>query len=101
MPVYGASKAALDSLTYAWAQEFGKTHGVTVNSIAPGPVLTDLVPTDSATQEAFAYVRSITRAADRFGTIEDIADSVLLIVDEKARWITGQYISVSGGITGQ
>jgi NAD(P)-dependent dehydrogenase (short-subunit alcohol dehydrogenase family) len=42
----------------------------------------------------------MTRAAARIGTTEDIADMVLLLVSEKARWITGQYIS-AGGITGQ
>lgn len=41
-----------------------------------------------------------TRAADRLGTAEDLADATLLIVSEKSRWITGQFISVSGGITG-
>lgn len=42
----------------------------------------------------------MTRAEERVGTVEDIADAVLLLVSEKSRWITGQYISVSGGITG-
>ncbi len=41
----------------------------------------------------------ITRAADRAGTPEDIGDAVLLLVNEKARWITGQNIGVSGGVT--
>lgn len=36
----------------------------------------------------------------RIGTVEDIADAVLLVASEKGRWITGQFISVSGGITG-
>ena len=40
-----------------------------------------------------------TRAADRMGEIDDIADAVLLLVQEKSRWITGQYIDCSGGIT--
>jgi NAD(P)-dependent dehydrogenase (short-subunit alcohol dehydrogenase family) len=44
--------------------------------------------------------REMTRAADRYGTKEDLGDAVLLLVSEKARWITGQYISVSGGVTG-
>ncbi len=41
-----------------------------------------------------------TRAADRLGSVEDLADATLLLVSEKSRWITAQYISVSGGITG-
>jgi NAD(P)-dependent dehydrogenase (short-subunit alcohol dehydrogenase family) len=49
----------------------------------------------------FAYMIAQTRAAERIGTIEDIADSVLLLASEKARWITGQHVSASGGLTGQ
>ena len=41
-----------------------------------------------------------TRAANRAGSVEDVADATLLIVSEKSRWITAQHISVSGGITG-
>jgi NAD(P)-dependent dehydrogenase (short-subunit alcohol dehydrogenase family) len=41
-----------------------------------------------------------TRAANRLGTVEDLADATLLLVSEKSRWITAQFISVSGGITG-
>lgn len=41
----------------------------------------------------------MTKAADRAGTPADIGDAVLLLVNEKARWITGQNISVSGGVT--
>ncbi|KAM0347325.1 hypothetical protein ACHAPU_004844 [Fusarium lateritium] len=94
IPVYGASKAALDSLTWSWAKEWGRTKGITVNSVAPGPVLTDSNPVEEFQRPAI----DITRAADRAGTPEDIADALLLLVSEKARWITGQYISVSGGV---
>ena len=41
-----------------------------------------------------------TRAANRLGSVEDLADATLLLVSEKSRWITAQFISVSGGITG-
>ena len=51
--------------------------------------------------EVEAMLVRMTRAADRIGTAEDIADTVLLIASEKARWVTGQYVSASGGITGQ
>lgn len=43
----------------------------------------------------------LTRAEERIGTTEDIADVVLLLASEKSRWITGQFVSASGGITGQ
>ena len=50
-----------------------------------------------ATIQSFA---PLVRAEDRAGTVEDVADAVLLLVSEKSRWITGQFISVSGGIVG-
>lgn len=65
----------------------------------PGPVLTD-----SLKDEEFEMLKegllNLTRAERRFGTVQDIADSVLLLANEKSRWITGEVISVSGGITG-
>lgn len=42
----------------------------------------------------------MTRAEARLGTTDDVADAVLLLVSEKSRWITAQWISVSGGLTG-
>ncbi|ORY65151.1 uncharacterized protein BCR38DRAFT_432006 [Pseudomassariella vexata] len=104
LPFYTAAKAALDSLTFTWAAEFGRTHGITVNTVSPGPVETDECKKFARDNpEGFKAVQGLidmTRAADRMGNIEDIADAVLLLVSEKSRWITGQYISVSGGITG-
>jgi len=39
-----------------------------------------------------------TVAEERAGTVEDVADAVLLIASEKSRWITGQYVAAGGGI---
>ncbi|KAJ3475423.1 hypothetical protein NLG97_g9465 [Lecanicillium saksenae] len=91
---YAASKAALDNLTWTWADELGKSRGITVNSIAPGPVPTDLYP-KGRERELMEVEVALTRAEDRAGTKEDIGDAVLLLVSEKSRWITGQYISNS------
>ncbi|KAJ4154742.1 hypothetical protein LMH87_000021 [Akanthomyces muscarius] len=95
---YAASKAALDNLTWSLAGVLGRSKGITVNSVLPGPVLTDIVPPQYAEQFMQPEI-DITRAADRAGTLEDIGDAVLLLVNEKARWITGQNIGVSGGVT--
>ena len=46
------------------------------------------------------FLLPLTRAEERLGAVDDIADAVLLLASEKSRWITGQFISVSGGITG-
>ncbi len=71
-----------------------------MNTVAPGPVMTDAAKSQEFTDEANAAIMSFTRAADRFGTSEDVADAVSLLVSEKSRWITGQYVSASGGMTG-
>lgn len=112
---YGASKAALDNLTWTWAEEasltaasqigpfadspqLGRSRGITVNSVAPGPVSTDIYP-EGKEEEFMAAELAVTRAENRPGTTADIGDAVLLLASEKSRWITGQYISVSGGVT--
>ncbi|KAL6697008.1 hypothetical protein J3F84DRAFT_394499 [Trichoderma pleuroticola] len=92
--------AAMDQLTFTLSREIGREgKGITINTIAPGPVDTDSVPAgDSQSQAMKQWLISLTRAEDRIGTVNDIADAVLLLADEKSRWITGQYISASGGI---
>ncbi|KAF7554727.1 hypothetical protein G7Z17_g2705 [Cylindrodendrum hubeiense] len=101
-PIYASVKGAMDALTFSLAHEIGRAgKGLTINTVAPGPVLTDMLSMDDPDTEAFTkYLVSLTRAEDRLGTVEDIADTVLLLVSEKGRWITGQHISASGGITG-
>jgi NAD(P)-dependent dehydrogenase (short-subunit alcohol dehydrogenase family) len=59
-----------------------------------------LPPGDPVADEFARILLSLTRAEERLGTKSDIADAVLLLASEKSRWITGQYISASGGITG-
>ncbi|KAL8822308.1 MAG: hypothetical protein Q9191_006955 [Dirinaria sp. TL-2023a] len=103
--VYAAAKAAQDSLTASWASELGFKHGITVNTLALGPVPTDtskqyLVSPEGGPSEIHGAFVAMTRAEERVGTAEDVADAALLVASEKSRWITGQYISVSGGVTG-
>ncbi|KAI0833910.1 NAD(P)-binding protein [Hypoxylon sp. FL0890] len=95
-PVYAASKAALDSLTYTWALEFGRKFGITVNAIAPGVTKTEISPPDDHPE--VQRMLGMTRLEGRMGTIEEIADAVVFIASPLSRWITGQYISVSGGL---
>ena len=78
--------------------QLGRSRGITVNSVAPGPVLTDIYPTGME-EELMSPEIALTRAENRAGTTADIGDAVLLLVNEKSRWITGQYIGVSGGVT--
>lgn len=82
--------------------QLGKSHGITVNTLAPGMTYTEmskpiLENDDGTPSEMQMMLRSQLRAEDRIGTTEDMADAALLLVSEKSRWITAQWISVSGG----
>ncbi|CAH0034316.1 unnamed protein product [Clonostachys rhizophaga] len=99
---YLISKAALDSMTEILAQELGRTHDITVNTVAPGPVKTDLLmETNKVLGVDFTeLLKAKQRGSDRLADPEDIADVVAWVASEKARWITAQFISASSGLTG-
>jgi 3-oxoacyl-[acyl-carrier protein] reductase len=96
---YAAAKHALVGLTKQLSLELGP-HGITVNSVAPGFVLSN--PATQAQWEAYgpegqaALVRRIhTR---RLGTPEDIAAAAVFLTGQEAGWISGQILSVDGGV---
>lgn len=87
---YGASKSALEAYSRSAAVELAQ-FGITVNTIAPGPVQTGWITPELA--------ESIlpTIPLNRIGTPADIADAVVFLASEQARWITAQHIFVGGG----
>ncbi|KAK1764191.1 NAD(P)-binding protein [Phialemonium atrogriseum] len=99
---YGASKAAQDYFTASWAYELGRSKGVTVNTVAPGPTKTDAgtwYPAGEFQRICGANILAQSKIEERAGQPEEVADVVLLLTSEQARWITGQYIAASGGIS--
>jgi NAD(P)-dependent dehydrogenase (short-subunit alcohol dehydrogenase family) len=98
-PIYVGAKAAVDAMTFSMAMDLGRGYGVTINTVMPGGVTTDVYPKEIL-EKMHEPLIPMTRAEERIGTVEDIGDAVLLLCNEKSRWITGQVISVSGGITG-
>ncbi|KOU41892.1 SDR family oxidoreductase [Streptomyces sp. WM6378] len=92
---YTVSKAALAALGPSLANELGR-RGITVNTVEPGVVLTDLIAHYAAVPEAVAGLEAIT-ALGRIGQPEDVADVVGFLAGPQGRWVTGQTIDVSGG----
>jgi 3-oxoacyl-[acyl-carrier protein] reductase len=93
--LYGATKAAIDSLTRNWALELAPRK-ILVNAVAPGYITTDM--TADYLSDPTTFERAIRRhPLGRLGTPEDVADVVAFLCSDDARFITGQSINVSGG----
>ena len=87
---YRASKHALESYSRAAAAELGPL-GITVNVVSPGPVQTGYISPDLERQ----LLSDIPLR--RIGRPDDIADVIVFLASEQARWLTGQLITVHGG----
>ena len=87
---YGASKYAMESYSRAAAWELGR-FGITVNVVSPGPTDTGWI-----TPEMVEGMRRSTPLG-RVGTPKDIADVIVFLASDQARWITGQLHFVGGG----
>jgi 3-oxoacyl-[acyl-carrier protein] reductase len=94
---YAASKAGLIGFTKALAKEVG-SRGITVNAVAPGFVTTAM--TSVLPQEMIDKAIEATPLG-RLGKPEDIADAVAFLASERASFITGQVLSVDGGLVMQ
>jgi 3-oxoacyl-[acyl-carrier protein] reductase len=91
---YSASKAGLIGLTKALARELAGRN-VTVNAVAPGFITTDM--TDQLPEAVKSHVLSLIPLG-RFGECEDIAATVAFIASPEARYVTGQVLTVDGGM---
>jgi 3-oxoacyl-[acyl-carrier protein] reductase len=87
---YGASKYALESYSRAAASELGQ-YGITVNVVSLGPVQTGWIPPEMERQIA------LETPLRRVGQPQDVADVIVFLASEQARWLTGQIIHVGGG----
>jgi NAD(P)-dependent dehydrogenase (short-subunit alcohol dehydrogenase family) len=94
---YATSKHAILGLTRALAMELGP-HGITVNCVQPGAIATGMTKAmfeDDPESRAYYASRS---ALGRIGQSEDVADVMVLLATDDARFITGQGIMVDGGV---
>jgi NAD(P)-dependent dehydrogenase (short-subunit alcohol dehydrogenase family) len=90
---YGASKAAIDLLTRAWAVEYG-ARGVNVNAIGPGPVRTEGTRAMGSALDELAHGAPAGRPASP----EEIAAAVVFLASDEAAYINGATIMVDGGM---
>ncbi len=87
---YGASKHALESYSRSAARELGQ-YGITVNIVSPGPIQTGYITAE-------LEKRLLPRIPlGRVGQPADVADVVVFLASEQARWVTGQKLYVGGG----
>ena len=91
--IYGATKAALSSMTKSLAKELGK-YNIRANCVAPGiirtPLIKNMKPTVLEKEEQNTYLK-------RLGVPEEIADVITFLASDEARYITGQTLRIDGG----
>ncbi|MGW0083634.1 SDR family NAD(P)-dependent oxidoreductase [Streptomyces sp. NPDC003393] len=97
---YGASKAAIEHLTRSWALELA-SDGVRVNAIAPGPTESEALASGGLTPEQVAEVKAAEAARipmGRRGEPEELAEWIVRMADPRSAWMTGQVLTVDGGL---
>ncbi|UUX49836.1 SDR family oxidoreductase [Nisaea acidiphila] len=92
--VYAGSKAPLEDFSRALAKEIGG-RGVTVNTVAPGPIDTPFFHGEE-NEQSVAYLKAAS-VTGRLGEIEDIVPTINFLTAAESQWITGQTIFVNGG----
>jgi 2-hydroxycyclohexanecarboxyl-CoA dehydrogenase len=98
--VYSGAKGGLIAFTKTLAREVARS-GVTANAVCPGPTRTPLLDGMAAGEEGERLIASLERSVPmrRLGEPEDVAAAVAFLASESAVYITGQTLSVSGGLT--
>lgn len=96
MSAYAMMKGGIEVFTRYLAKELGQRQ-ITANVVAPGAIATDFAGGSNKDQEKAAIISSIT-ALGRVGQAEDIGGVISFLCSDKAGWINGQRIEVSGGM---
>lgn len=100
MSIYSGSKGMIESFTRTWARELPRKYGCTVNAVAPGPVSTEAVEAAPPEIQKMLHDSTLfTPTGPRMAKPYEIAYVVAMLCHEKASWVNGAYIPVSGGMT--
>jgi NAD(P)-dependent dehydrogenase (short-subunit alcohol dehydrogenase family) len=100
VPIYNASKHAVEGLTKSVALEYAKS-GIRVNAVSPGPIQTAMFDRFAdANPEAGEYFKTATPMG-RIGQAEEVVNAVMWLVSDAASYVTGQSIAVDGGYVAQ
>ncbi len=91
---YSAAKAAMSAMTKNMAREFGPA-GIRVNTVSPGTIDTDF-HRNFSTEQMLTNVKAATPMG-RLGTSDEVADAIVYLCSEGARFIQGQALEVNGG----
>ncbi|MGM3308196.1 SDR family oxidoreductase [Anabaena sp. WFMT] len=103
VPIYVASKHAVIGLTRSAALEYAKS-GIRVNAVSPGGIQTDMIDRFVGTPESETEFRQQLQSmhpVGRLGTDEEVASAVIYLCSPGASFITGQSITIDGGLTAQ
>ena len=95
--IYGASKAGVTLLAKSVAKELGARR-ITVNTVHPGPIDTDMNPADPD-QNPMAQTMASLTALGRYGTADEVAAAIAFLASPDASYITGTELVVDGGVT--
>ncbi|KIW99950.1 uncharacterized protein Z518_10878 [Rhinocladiella mackenziei CBS 650.93] len=97
--IYAGTKGMVDSFTRCWAKELPGKYGCTVNAVSPGPTRTEGFA--DAGEEAMKILQPVidqTPVGKRMGEAEEIAYVVGCLAEERARWVNGAHVFVTGGL---
>jgi 2-hydroxycyclohexanecarboxyl-CoA dehydrogenase len=99
-PIYCGAKGAIIATTKALARELAR-YNINVNCVCPGPIETDLLAGLASDERGKKIMEATAKAIPlkRIGQPEDVADVVAFFVSDDARYVTGQVLSVDGGLT--